>query len=467
MHRHRLARFAAILIFLAALVYCVLALAAGVWAFRGGPAGWGPGWRGWVLIPVLASGCFGAVGLLIFGAVVYFLTRIERNLASAARQREAAAAKPVAAPSVAAPVIAAGAAVTVAAEEQLAEAAPLIAPVEAAVELPEPLVEAVVQAPEIVPPAVVAELPQLTVEATPAEVEVEPLADVSATLPELAVEVGPVVEVVAPAISAPTPEVYFPSVEIFEPELEAGAPTSEATLPEIELPTVEVAEPKVEATLPEVRRVPAIEIAEPQVEAPLAVMRRAPAIEIAEPQVEAPLAVMRRAPAIEIAAPDEMTALRAQLAALQARLADLEAQPAATVNVHVVPVKLPVAPEVENLPAAAVGRLPGAVEAARIAAEMAALKPAPRHEPAAPTLMAASGPLAAEVKPPSAGAPADDLLVIQGIGPTYARRLAEVGITTFAALAAASDELLDQITIGLPGRAIREDWRGQARQLAG
>ena len=44
-------------------------------------------------------------------------------------------------------------------------------------------------------------------------------------------------------------------------------------------------------------------------------------------------------------------------------------------------------------------------------------------------------------------------------------RLAEVGITTFAALAAASKEALDKVTIGLPGRAAREEWRGPAQQL--
>jgi predicted flap endonuclease-1-like 5' DNA nuclease len=60
----------------------------------------------------------------------------------------------------------------------------------------------------------------------------------------------------------------------------------------------------------------------------------------------------------------------------------------------------------------------------------------------------------------------DDLLLIVGIGPTYAVRLRELGITTFAALAKSSDEILVEVTGGNVERAIREDWRGQARQLA-
>ena len=70
-------------------------------------------------------------------------------------------------------------------------------------------------------------------------------------------------------------------------------------------------------------------------------------------EVEAPVVVAAAAPAV-----DDTEALRAQIAALQAQIAALDSPEAPAT----------VAPE-------APARLPGTDEAARIAAEMAALKP--------------------------------------------------------------------------------------------
>ena len=58
----------------------------------------------------------------------------------------------------------------------------------------------------------------------------------------------------------------------------------------------------------------------------------------------------------------------------------------------------------------------------------------------------------------------DNLTLIQGIGPSYARRLNEAGIVMFTQLADADAEELVEIT-GV-SRWNPEDWIEQARQLA-
>ncbi len=209
-------------------------------------------------------------------------------------------------------------------------------------------------------------------------------------------------------------------------------------LPEVELPQVEVEAPKVElgAVLPEV------ELEGPKVELP----------EVELPQVK-----------VETQRTDEVALLRAQLAAMQARLAELEAPAVPESQVARLSARAEL-PDVElpQVEAGVSGKLPGADEAARIAAEMAALKPIRRRtEP-----VADAPPADTQVTRLSAAAPEDDLEAIAGIGPTYARRLRNLGITTFAALAAASDETLEQVARGLASRVAREDWRGQAEQLS-
>ncbi len=81
--------------------------------------------------------------------------------------------------------------------------------------------------------------------------------------------------------------------------------------------------------------------------------------------------------------------------------------------------------------------------------------------------------VAAEVaKAPKAGrttGKADDLKKIEGIGPKLEQVLNEKGIRRFAQLAALDVAALDALDreIGLGGRAVRDDWSGQARKLAG
>jgi large subunit ribosomal protein L21 len=61
----------------------------------------------------------------------------------------------------------------------------------------------------------------------------------------------------------------------------------------------------------------------------------------------------------------------------------------------------------------------------------------------------------------------DDLTIIKGIGPVAAKDLNEQGITTFAQIAALSDEDIARIDAAMPfSTAQIEDWREQAKALA-
>ncbi len=96
MHTHRVARLVAILLFLAALVYFCGGMAVGLplWS-RGLGEGWGSGFSGWLAIPILAGTVFGAIVLLVFGAILYFLARIDTNLTTARQKPPVSAVQPV------------------------------------------------------------------------------------------------------------------------------------------------------------------------------------------------------------------------------------------------------------------------------------------------------------------------------------------------------------------------------------
>lgn len=85
---------------------------------------------------------------------------------------------------------------------------------------------------------------------------------------------------------------------------------------------------------------------------------------------------------------------------------------------------------------------------------------------------AATGPGRAAPAPAASPTEAghDDLTAIKGLGKVKAARLAAAGVTSYAQIAAWSDD--DIAEMGLrcntsPGQIKREDWVGQARALAG
>ena len=61
----------------------------------------------------------------------------------------------------------------------------------------------------------------------------------------------------------------------------------------------------------------------------------------------------------------------------------------------------------------------------------------------------------------------DDLTIVKGIGPTFARRLQDAGVTSFAALAALSPERAREITRAANWQADTADWIVEAKELAG
>ena len=102
MRTYRLARFVAILLFLAALIYFVGGAVLGAYLWnRGLGDGWGSGFTGWISIPIFITAFFGALTLLMAGVVLYFLALINTNLTKARQGGVFAEPKPKAAPPVA------------------------------------------------------------------------------------------------------------------------------------------------------------------------------------------------------------------------------------------------------------------------------------------------------------------------------------------------------------------------------
>ena len=76
----------------------------------------------------------------------------------------------------------------------------------------------------------------------------------------------------------------------------------------------------------------------------------------------------------------------------------------------------------------------------------------------------------ADLVPVASPGPGDDLTRIKGLGPRLAEQLGELGVTTFAQIAAWDEAEIDRIDAQLgrfTGRIRRDDWPTQAKYLAG
>lgn len=317
--------------------------------------------------------------------------------------------------------------------------------------------------------------PELAVEAPAVELSEAALDDLNVP-PVLPEEIElPRVDVSAPEVELETEDMSAPSVGITGAALAAGAvAVTHEPAPEPE--PEPVALPAADARLPEVE---ITEVApEPEVAAAEATLAAATGV----PETEA-------APATAPAEVSEVAQLKAEVASLKEMLAQLAAQllPAAgAAAAGTAAAAAPAQPEPAEPPAAvnASNKLPGTDEVARIAAEMNAAgprrprtvaKPMPPELPAAAETPAPEPPVEVRAAAPADASEAvapvvtpgeDNLEVIAGLGPIYAKRLRELGVTTFAQLADAPYDVLYKVTRGNLERVIKEDWRGQARRLA-
>jgi NADH-quinone oxidoreductase subunit E len=75
---------------------------------------------------------------------------------------------------------------------------------------------------------------------------------------------------------------------------------------------------------------------------------------------------------------------------------------------------------------------------------------------------------AKSAKSPQAASKPEDLKVISGIGPKLEQLLNKLGVITLAQIASWSAEDAAKVDqdLQLNGRVLRDDWRGQARQMA-
>jgi len=313
----------------------------------------------------------------------------------------------------------------------------------------------------IVAPEIAAPAPE--VEAPPAEVLAP---ETSAPAAE-----APVVEVVAPEIAVPAPEVEAPEVEVILPEIalpetEAVVPEAESARPEAVPAAVQVEVPTVEAGARQ-EAPAAVEIETPGAETVMPPIT-APATEIETPQSQAVLLDIKRAVAEIKASLAELALLRTEITALSARIAELETFRANaiqdTYRTAAAPVR-PVAGTAQGVQAVldAEGgpKLPGSDDVARIAAEMAALKAVSR--PRQVTEAGGMRDTAPAAQAPVLSTRLDNLILIDGVGPAYVRRLQRAGFTTYRAVFEASDEHLAQVTGATVERVRREQWREQAR----
>ena len=172
----------------------------------------------------------------------------------------------------------------------------------------------------------------------------------------------------------------------------------------------------------------------------------------AEANVEAPVQTAEPAPVAAKAKPEKPAA------------AKVKAKEATPVKVVAVKADKPApAPKAKAAPKAK-----SAAKPAEPPQEKAAAKP--KAAPKAKAVPKAKEEVAAPAaKPKKASGKADDLKRIDGVGPKVEQVLKGRGITRFQDLAEMDEKALVALDkeLGLDGRALRDDWAGQARRLAG
>ena len=95
--------------------------------------------------------------------------------------------------------------------------------------------------------------------------------------------------------------------------------------------------------------------------------------------------------------------------------------------------------------------------------------PAERNKALIESAPAATAQPAPAVEPKAVATGGDDLTRVKGLGPKLAATLQELGVTSFAQMAAWDDAEIDRIDAQLgrfEGRIRRDDWVGQAKLLA-
>jgi hypothetical protein len=78
MRKYLVTRLVSGLLFAAAIIVLILGIVTA--SVLGLSGGWGPGSRVWVVVPIVLITIFNTVILLVFGAILFFLTRIEMDL---------------------------------------------------------------------------------------------------------------------------------------------------------------------------------------------------------------------------------------------------------------------------------------------------------------------------------------------------------------------------------------------------
>ena len=170
----------------------------------------------------------------------------------------------------------------------------------------------------------------------------------------------------------------------------------------------------------------------------------------AEAKAEAPAQTAEPAPVAAKAKPERPAAAKVKAKAA-------EPAKAVTVKADKPAPKAKAAPKAKS---AAKPAEPPQVKAAPVPKAAPKVKAAPKakEEVAAPA-----------AKPKKASGKADDLKRIDGVGPKVEQVLKGRGITRFQDLAEMDEKALVALDkeLGLDGRALRDDWAGQARRLAG